>query len=393
MREWKRILYDSRIASLMLVGPFLYVLLFGAAYWNGSVRHVPIVILDQDHSRLSREITTALGASESLSIYSVINSPQDFLPLVRREKAYACVVFPANLERDVLAGGKAKVEVIEDGSNLVIGNVSSRAIDSVLTTFRVEIGAKDPAFGGVPVHALKSTSMPIQPVLRAPFNPAFNYSFYILMGAICVVVQQVTRMGSSISLLLDDADELWSGLEEPAPSVLSVFLAKVTATAVLVIPGALVAMSLIFVFFRAPLRGSALLLFFIFAAYLFLQISIGYGYGVLFRFPVIVTQFHLFMSVILFVLSGFSWPYYSMPHWLRPIVFCTPAFHMNSILRKIALDGAGPGLLLNHMAALLIMMAIAIPWAYWAVLRQLARTGRMETSNAQRPASGYFGRL
>jgi ABC-2 type transport system permease protein len=393
MREWKRILFDSRMATMMLVVPFIYALIFGSVYREGIVKHVPIVIVDADHSHLSREITTALAASEKLTIYAQANSPQDFLPMVRQDKAFACVVMPENFERDMLAGRKASVAIIADGSNLLVGNVAAGAIGAVLTTYRVGINAEELSYAGVASTAAMSAAMPIQPSLRLPFNPTSSYRTYILMGLLVIVVQQVLRMGSGISLLLDGVDELWEGLDDPVPSVRTVLLAKLGATMMLAIPTAFLAVGAPFLVYRAPFRGSILILLLVLPIYMIMQICIGYGYSIFFRSPVTSTQFHMFMSANLFMLSGVTWPYYAMPHWLRPIAYCTPAFHMNSIVRKIALDGAGPGLLLNHLIALLIMLAIAVPWAYCAVWRQLKRTGRMETSYGHGTASQYLVRL
>ena len=63
MREWKRILGDVRILVLLLIGPFFYALVFGGVYWQGRTKSVPIVVVDQDHSELSREMTTALSTA------------------------------------------------------------------------------------------------------------------------------------------------------------------------------------------------------------------------------------------------------------------------------------------------------------------------------------------
>lgn len=375
-REWKRILLDPRIAALMLVVPFIYVSLFGGEYWAGSVKHVPIAIADQDHSRLSRDITTSLAASESLTVLTTLNSPQDFLPLVRRESAYACVVFPEHFERDVLGGKRARVAVIIDGSNLLIGNVTTRAINAVLTEYRIGMSAEQLAYAGIASSAAKSVAAPIRPVLLAPFNPVFNYSYFILMGLVCVVLQQVTRMGSSISLALDEVDELWRKLPGPAPNVLWIYISKSAATAALVLPVSYVAIALPFVLYGAPFRGSVLFLWVVLSLHMIMQIFIGYGFCLFCRSPVIATQIHLFMSVILFILSGFTWPFYAMPHWIRPLVYCIPLFHMNSILRKVALDGAGPRLVTQHLFPLFVWLIVAIAWGYLAVWKHMARTGR-----------------
>ena len=375
-REWKRILFDPRIATLMLIVPFIYAFLFGGEYWAGSVKQIPIVIVDQDHSRLTREITTSLAASESLRIFTVVNSPEDFLPLVRREKAYACVVFPGHFERDVFAGKRAGVGVIVDGSNLLVGNMTSRAINTVLTTYRVGISAEELSYTGIASSAAKTSATPVQSVVRAPFNPAFNYSYFILMGLVCVVIQQVTRMGSSIALSLDDVDDLWMNLPGPAPTVFWVYLSKIVATIALVLPAAFISAALPFVLFGAPFRGSALFLSIVLSLYVVMQISIGYGFCLFCRSSVIAVQLHLFMSVIIFILSGFTWPVYAMPHWIRPIVYCAPLFHMNSLLRKVALNGAGPGVLLQHLLPLLVWLLVAVASGYLAVWKQMDRTER-----------------
>jgi hypothetical protein len=67
-RELKRLLTDRRIVVIMLAGPFFYAFLFGGVYWQGRVREIPIVIVDQDHSEMSRDLSRALLASENLSL-------------------------------------------------------------------------------------------------------------------------------------------------------------------------------------------------------------------------------------------------------------------------------------------------------------------------------------
>ncbi len=60
VRELRRIFTDKRIFITMLGGPLLYGFLFGGVYSAGRICHVPIVIVDQDHSALSRDLTGAL---------------------------------------------------------------------------------------------------------------------------------------------------------------------------------------------------------------------------------------------------------------------------------------------------------------------------------------------
>jgi len=60
------------------------------------------------------------------------------------------------------------------------------------------------------------------------------------------------------------------------------------------------------------------------------------------------------------MLSGFTWPDYAMPPWVRAIAWCTPLFHMNCLVRKLALVGAPWYMLYPHLFALIAFCAAAI---------------------------------
>jgi ABC-type multidrug transport system permease subunit len=79
----------------------------------------------------------------------------------------------------------------------------------------------------------------------------------------------------------------------------------------------------------------------------------------------------MFTAVLFSILSGYTWPSYGMPDGLRYISNSIAAFHMISIIRKVALMGARPALLIRHFLALLAWLSVAAPWGYWAVRKQM----------------------
>lgn len=367
LREWKLILRDYRIVSILLGGPFFYVLIFGGVYLQGRAKHVPIVIVDQDHSHLSREITNALNASENLQVAGWINSTDDFIPLVRREDAYACVVFPPRFESDVLAGKKPRVGVVFDASNILVNGSTLIAIRTFVTTYQVGLSRERLEAVGMSPWAARVVATPLESATRQLFNPTSNYSYFILMGLVCTALQSVTRMGCGIAITKDSVVQWSRSFPGRRIDYVEIFVSKVLATALLVLPVAVVALALPFVLFGAPFRGSFLVLLAALPFFLLIQIGFGYGYAALCKSSVISTQLHLFMSVVLFTLSGFTWPYYAMPAWLRVIAWLTPLFHMNCVVRKLAIVGAPWYLLYPHLLAFIALCAIAIVWGFWAV--------------------------
>lgn len=378
MREWKRILGDVRILVLLLIGPFFYALVFGGVYWQGRTKSVPIVVVDQDHSELSREMTTALGASENLRIAMMADSATIFPAMNRQDNAYACVIFPPHFERDVLAGRQPRVGVLYDASNTLLASTTMSGIRSVLATYQSGISMKRWEASGVQANAGSAVAMPLVPVTRQLFNPTSNYSFFILMGLVCIAVQSVTRMSCGIALELDTPEKIREEFRGKKIGNGLLLTSKLAATASFTIPVAFAALSLPFVFFGAPFRGSLWIITAGLSAFSLAQIGIAYGYSAICRSTVISTQVHMFMSVVMFTLSGFTWPYYAAPRWIYYIAILTPLFHMNCLVRKTALVGAPLASLGWHLTAIFCWMLLSIGIGYWAVNRRMSRTAQRD---------------
>jgi len=370
-RELSRILGDQRMYVLLLGGPFFYAFIFGGVYWEGRTKYVPIVIVDQDHSALSRDMTRALQSSDSVSVAGWLNSSEEFLPLLRRERAYACVIFPQHFERDVLEGKGPRVGAIFDGSHILIAGTALSTIRNVVATFQVGVDDRELSEVGVPPTEGRIIARPIQMAVRPLFNPTSNYSYFMLMCLVCLAIQSVTRMSCGIALGLDSSEQIRRDTGNDAPAIGWIFLSKVVATAALMIPIAVTAMWFVFLLFGAPNRGSSLLIGLALCLFVIVQVCMAYGFYGLFQSPILCTQYHIFTAALLSVLAGYTWPSFGMPGGLRFISQCIPVFSMINIVRKVSLMGARPTLVANHFLALFGWLLAAAFWGYWAVRKQL----------------------
>ena len=366
LREVKRIISDPRIVTLLLCGPFAYAFIFGGVYWNGRTTNVPIIIVDQDHSRLSRELTTALRSSDSLSIVGFANSPAELPPMTRREEAYACVMFPLHFERDVLAGRSPRVAIVLDGSNTLIGGTALNAIRTIVGTYQVGVDRRVLEATGFPAGSVPTVARPIIMTGRQLFNPTSNYSYFLLIGLVCAASQSVLRMITGMSIGLDSYKELRDSVKTDMPSIPWLFATKVAGTCCLAIPVVFGAAASVLTLFGMPHRGSLPLIFSALAVYVVIHVCMGYGYYGMCKSYILSTHLHLFMAVVLFFLSGFTWPYYAMPPADQAITPFIPIFHMNCIMRKVNLVGATAGWVLPHLVALAVWLVIAYAWGYKA---------------------------
>lgn len=366
VREIKRILSDSRIFLLLIGGPFLYAFLFGGVYWQGRSEYVPIVVVDQDHSALSRELVSALRATDSVKIVGWANSPDELPKLARREIAYGCVVFPANMERDMLAGRSPKVAVLVDGTNTLLAGPILAVVREIVTTYQVGVDDRQLEASGMPTKGAATTARPIALAGRSLFNPFGNYSYYILIGLVCAATQSVIRMAVSVSLGFDSIAQIERDLQGVDISLSWLFASKLIGACVIALPAMYGAVAVVLTLFGTPHRGSLWLVLLACTIYVVLQVAIGYGYFGLCKSPLFALHLHMFMASGLFLLSGFSWPFYAMPAWLQKIAYFLPIFHMNSLMRKVNMMGAPAKWVLPHLLFLSIGLVIACAWGYTA---------------------------
>lgn len=371
LRELRNIFTDRRIATIMLGGPFLYILLFGGVYWHGRVNKVPMVVVDQDHSALSRDVTRAALASDGLKLAFYGESMDDWERAVKQEEAYICLLIPQGFERNVKRGRQGSVEVILDGSNTLIANVAYKSIRSVLGTYSVGAKIKRSMLSGIPKSAFKGNTSPIQAELRPLFNPTYNYSTFLLMGLACIALQQVTMLGASMALGMEGEESKRRTMLIASRDPAILLLGKFTAHALVMVPLSLIAIYLPFSAFGTAFRGNWGLVLGVTVLFVAIQVFAGFGTAGIFKSPLLCAHVLLSASVPLFILTGFTWPLFAMPAWLQHISSIVPLTHFASLVRRASLMGATYNLVQPNIILIEAWLPVSIAWAYWGVKRFL----------------------
>src|SRR5512139_333121 len=105
---------DVMILIMILVGPVLQLALIARATTQGF-HHQPIVVVDQDHSALSRRLAEAFDNTEELKVVAFLDSPDQIDPWLDQNRAVMAVTIPPGLEAD-LGRGMPQIQLLVDGS-------------------------------------------------------------------------------------------------------------------------------------------------------------------------------------------------------------------------------------------------------------------------------------
>ncbi len=94
--------------------PSVFVLLFGYGL-STDVEHLPLVIVDRDHSRLSREYAYRYIGSRYFDFQGYVDDERAVTQLLMDGTVRAAIVIPDHFEEGLLAGRPVAVQTLIDG--------------------------------------------------------------------------------------------------------------------------------------------------------------------------------------------------------------------------------------------------------------------------------------
>ena len=115
VKETRHIIRDPRSLTLVFVLPVFMILLYGYAV-NLDIRHVPLALVDYDHSELSREVVRRMAGSDYFEFVGSFERVEQARTEVLEGRAFGVLVFPARFSSDAITNG-ADVQLLLDGSD------------------------------------------------------------------------------------------------------------------------------------------------------------------------------------------------------------------------------------------------------------------------------------
>lgn len=174
---------------LMVLAPLLCFGLLVLVLGTGDVRKMPVALLDQDRTPLSRELTRWIDATPSMKISALVTDAEEGNTLLRSGKVYAFILIPRNFERDVLRKRPVRPVAWVEGQHMVTAGVLSRDFSELgLALWRKhDVSMRKNA--GVPAAVASLQASTISLDLRPIVNPSTNYKIFLLPGLLPALLQ------------------------------------------------------------------------------------------------------------------------------------------------------------------------------------------------------------
>lgn len=351
--EYGRVLRDSGAFGLIVMGPLIYAVLYPQPYLGQLIRDVPIAVVDDDRSEISRTIVQALEAHEGVSVVARPLNLREAQEAVGRREVFGILSIPEGTQREVLKGQPARLPAFVDSAYFLLYNRTLQGISEAVGTVSAELRTGPARPEGNLYRAALARGSPVEFLSEPLFNPTGAYGAYVVPAAFILILQQSMLMG--IATLGGVAREQGAAMRRRRGRPAAV-VGQALAHLALALPSYalyLVVLPHLYGYVGNPRVFDLLVIVIPFV----LAISfLGQFAGALARRRETAVILLMAIGMPLFFLVGVAWPPEAIPEGLRIASAAIPStFGIDALLR------------INQMSA-----SVADVWRDWASLWLLA---------------------
>ena len=359
--EWRRVLGTKSAFSVLLLAPLVYGAYYPQPYLNQILRKLPIAVVDDDMSDISRQIVETLDASGALSVVVRTRTLAEARTAIDRGQAFAAVEIPPDTERDVLKGITAHIPIYADATYLFLFRSTASGIATAIGALTSDLVSRGARTDGSLVKAKLASQSPADVLLQPIFNPVGGYASYIVPAAFLLILQQTLLIGAAMltGAALKQGGGAVAGVFGRGIAHLTIYLPAL-ALYVIVLPR----------FYGFSTLGHLPQLLALATVFLLATSFMGQAVGAWFTRPENATILLLATSLPQFFTAGFAWPREAIPEAARALGRMFPAdFAIDGLVRinqlgasiwEVAHDWLGLWCLAVVYFALAVISAFAV---------------------------------
>jgi ABC-2 type transport system permease protein len=359
--EWRRVLGTRSAFSLLCLAPLIYGIYYPQPYLNQILRKLPIAVVDDDLSDISRQIVETLDASGALSVTVRARTLAEARAAIDRGTAFAAVEIPADTERDVLKGITAHIPIYADATYLFLFRSTASGVATAVGALTSDLVSRGSRPDGSLVKAKFASLSPADVLLQPIFNPVGGYASYIVPAAFLLILQQTLLIGAAMltGTALAKGGGTFAGVFGRGIAHLTIYLPAL-ALYLIVLPR----------FYGFSTLGHLPQLFALATVFLLATSFMGQAIGAWFTRPENATLLLLATSLPQFFTAGFAWPREAIPDAAIALGHIFPAdFAIDGLVRinqlgagiwEVAHDWLGLWCLALAYFALAVISALAV---------------------------------
>ena len=351
-REFLAISTSYAVLLVLMGGIFVYGLLYNYMYASNIVTDVPVAVVDNSHSELSRDFIRWLDATPQAEIYSQAMDYHEAKEWMKEGKVQGILYLPHDFEKRVFRGDEAVFSLYATTDAFLYFEALQGASSRVMLAINDKYRSNEAVF--LPPQGLLAVAMakPIHVEGTALYNYTEGYGSYLIPAVMMIIIFQTLLM---VIGMVTGEEHSNRGIRAYTPFgygwgvAIRIVAGKTSVYCALYAIFAFFLLGLLPHFFSIPNIGNGL-------------------YIVLLLIPLLMIAF---FSVGLIFLSGVSYPMELMPWYWKAAHYILPAAPGTLAFVKLNSMGASMADIRPEYITLWIQVLIYFIISIWVYKKKL----------------------
>ena len=360
-RERERMAINGEYRSVTMWLPLGVILFFAVFFSQEVVGSLPVAVVDEDNSHLSRRLVSMIRATHETALVEEVADMAEARSMLLAGEVVGVVEIADGFTRDVLSGATATVVYYDSGTNISTASLSSKGVQRAVASFGVGVALQRAEMDGAMPDEAMAQVMPIGFTTYALFNPWLNYAYYvgpcfwIMVLIIASMLSTIYAVGSELRYATSVE---W--LRSANGSLLAGIMGKLAPTTLILWMLTAVVGILLFGLFGVSMRGSRVVL--IVGA---MALIVAYQ-AVALAVVALTASFRLSLSlgggysVLAFTFSGVTFPTMAMIGWVQPFTMLFPYSYFMELYIDQAVRGSAWWYSMSKVAAMLLFCLLPL---------------------------------
>lgn len=334
LQEYKSMLQNKILLLAIFIIPMAFNLLLGIEFAGDQVKHIPMAVVDEDNSSVSRMIVQQFQENETFDVKYRANNDTDLEKLFMESSIRVGMIIPKGFSSGITKAEAPSILMLYDGSHMSIASTAKAKASEILQTLKAGIEMK--VLKGklnVTQDTAEKMALAVRFNNRMLYNPAKSFKNFLNPGLGVGIVQTGVVLMAAVAVRRKE-------LEGEDGVKVRYLLKKIlffTICGTFSLMASIVIQSLCF---HVPFRGnyaSAMLLSMLFA----LSISsFAIAVSTWIQDQLLASLVNAILFIPSSVIVGYTWPLLSMPAPYKAAAKWMPFYHYADNVRDLYLKGA-----------------------------------------------------
>lgn len=381
-KELRQLVRDQLTMGFVVGVPIVELLLFGYAI-NQDVRHVVTAAVDHSGTNVSRRLLGRLEATQTFDIVARYADEHAARRLLERGEVDVVVVVPSDFTRSFYRGRGAEISVLVNASDPMLAKAVRASADGLMDQLNRRLqpfiiegsplslrSAQDRAsFFAEPdlIHRQH-----VQFTVLNYYNPELRTAVFVVPGLLGVILTTTMILMTAVAIVRERERGTFEFLIGTPVRRIELMIGKILPYTGIGLVQIVLVLVTGLVLFRVPVEGSLVALVVSSMIFIAANLTLGLVISSVTSSQLQATQISFFFFLPSVLLSGFMFPFDTMPRpaqWLGQLL---PLTHYIRIVRGILLRGAGLGDQLGDLGAMMLFFLIGLALATQLFRKRLA---------------------